>query len=93
MTNGVVRVAQVLSLFVLADLACATCCVPLLMGLSHRIHPSAAFVGCATGFTLAMIIYGVGVNGEEDKYAMLLKPGGLFADTAVTAFVAVPFGV
>mmetsp|Transcript_7449 Transcript_7449/g.12618 ORF Transcript_7449/g.12618 Transcript_7449/m.12618 type:complete len:569 (-) Transcript_7449:500-2206(-) len=93
---------SVLSLFVLADLACATCCVPLLMGLSNRIHPLAAFVGCLTGFTLAMIIYGVGVDDENDKvapwyeyqgaFSMLLKPGGLYSDTALTAFIVVPVG-
>jgi Na+/proline symporter len=83
---------SVLSLFVLADLACATCIVPLLMGLSHRVHPAAAMVGCATGFTLAMIIYGVGVSGEEGKYDMLLEAGGLYSDTALTAFIVVPFG-
>ena len=85
-----------LSLFVLADLACATCVAPLLMGLSHRIHPTACLVGCATGFTLAMIIYGVGINDENDEYkgafSMLIKPGGLYSDTAITAFMVVPFG-
>ena len=34
------------ALLVLADLLCATCCVPVIMGLSDKVHPIAAFLGC-----------------------------------------------
>ena len=83
---------SVLSLFVMADLVCATCVVPLLMGLSDRIHPTAAAAGCFAGLASAVAIYLVGINGENDgtPMRMIIKPGGLYSDTSLTAFMIVP---
>ena len=83
---------SVLSLFVLADLLCATCCVPVLMGLHHKVHPHAALAGCIGGFVSALIIFGVGMPGlnEAGNFVMLLAPGGLYATTSFVAFIVVP---
>ena len=83
---------SVLSLFVMADLVCATCVVPLLMGLSDRTHPVAAAAGCFAGLVTALIIYLVGVNGEngDQPMRMLVQAGGLYSDTSLVAFLVVP---
>jgi len=83
---------SVLSLFVMADLVCATCVAPLLMGLSDRIHPTAAAAGCFAGLASAVAIYMAGVNGENNgvPMRMLVQAGGLYSDTSLTAFLAVP---
>jgi Na+/proline symporter len=83
---------SVLSLFVLADLLCATCCVPILMGLSDKIHPAAALSGCLTGLVCLLIIYGVGLPGagEEGNFVKVLEPGGLYAKTSLVAFIVTP---
>jgi hypothetical protein len=84
---------SVRSLFVFADLICATCFVPILMGLSDRTHPVAAAAGCLTGFLSAFLIYLIGVNGENGggtPMKMLLAAGGLYSDTSLVAFLIVP---
>jgi len=83
---------SVLSLFVMADLLCATCIVPILLGLSPRIHPIAALAGCLTGLAVACIIYGAGVNDEDGNFKMLTRAGGLYSDTAFYAFIFTPLG-
>jgi len=87
---------SVLSLFVLADLVCATCVVPVLMGLNDRIHPSAAFAGCLVGAFIALLTYALGVDGEPDKFDTLLPEiagvSGLYATTSLVAFVCAPVG-
>lgn len=84
---------SVLSLFVLADLLCATCCVPILMGLNDKIHPVAALSGCISGFITLLIIYGVGLPGagEAGNFVKILEPGGLYAKTSLIAFIVTPF--
>jgi len=81
---------SVLTLFVLADLICATCIVPVLLGLWVRIHHIAALVGCVFGMFTALVIFGVGVNGEEGNYKTLMLAGGLYSDTSFWAFVLTP---
>jgi len=96
---------SVLSLFVLADLLCATCCVPVIMGLSNKVHPVAALVGCLTGLMCALIIYGVGLPcdsldaaglplcdhvPEAGNFFELMKPGGLYSTTSLVAFIVTP---
>lgn len=83
---------SVLSLFVMADLVCATCVVPILMGLSDRTHPVAAAAGCFAGFISALLIYLVGVGGEngDTPMKMLVQAGGLYSDTSLVAFLVVP---
>jgi hypothetical protein len=83
---------SVLSLFVIADLVCATCIVPILMGLSDRTHPVAAAAGCFAGFLSAFLIYLIGVNGENDgtPMKMLVDAGGLYSETSLVAFLVVP---
>jgi len=85
---------SVLSLFVLADLVCATCVVPVLMGLSDRIHPSAAAAGCLAGAGTALLIYGLAVDGEPDDFKTLIPDiagvSGLYADTSIVAFLVTP---
>jgi len=81
---------SVLSLFVLADLLCATCVVPLLMGLSDKVHPIAALVGCLTGLGTALLVYGVGLPHEEGNFFWVLEAGGLYKDTALAAFLLTP---
>eukprot|EP00967_Tisochrysis_lutea_P087485 scaffold123782_cov49-Tisochrysis_lutea.AAC.1 len=80
---------SVLSLFVMADLVCATCVVPLLMGLSDRTHPVAAAAGCFAGLVTALIIYLVGVNGEngDQPMRMLIQADGLYSDTSLVGFL------
>ena len=81
---------SVLSLFVLADLLCATCCVPVLMGLNHKVHPIAALSGCVAGLVTALIVYGTGIPGlsEAGGFVLLLAPGGLYSTTSLVAFIA-----
>lgn len=89
---------SVLFLFVLADLLCATCCVPVFMGLWDRIHPHAALAGCVMGLATALAVYGAGLPNkcdaygacEEGNFVMLTKPGGLYATTSLVAFIATP---
>jgi len=92
---------SVLTLFVLADLLCATCVVPVVFGLWDRIHPIAALAGCVAGFFVALIIYAVNVDGDmvyndegeletPTAFAMLVEPGGLYSNTALAAFIATP---
>lgn len=81
---------SVLSLFVLADLLCATCVVPILMGLSEKVHPAAALVGCFTGLGTALLVYGVGLPHEEGNFFWVLEAGGLYKDTALVAFLLTP---
>lgn len=81
---------SVLSLFVLADLLCATCCVPVIMGLSNRIHPMAALAGCVSGLITALAIYGAGIDGELGNFQTLFAPGGLYANTSLYAFIFTP---
>jgi len=83
---------SVLSLFVLADLLCATCCVPVLMGLSDKIHPIGALSGCVSGFVTALLVYGVGIDsrGEPGGFSKLLAPGGLYSYTSFVAFLVTP---
>lgn len=81
---------SVLSLFVLADLLCATCAVPVIMGLSEKVHPVAALVGCLAGLLTALVIYGVGWGDEPGSFELLLAAGGLYAKTALAAFIATP---
>jgi len=83
---------SVLAYFVFADLLCATCVVPVLLGLWDRIHPIAALAGCVAGLACALIIYGVGNEdaGEEGGYVTLFAPGGLYATTSFVAFIATP---
>mmetsp|Transcript_24178 Transcript_24178/g.48369 ORF Transcript_24178/g.48369 Transcript_24178/m.48369 type:complete len:551 (-) Transcript_24178:387-2039(-) len=81
---------SVLSLFVLADLLCATCIVPLLMGLSEKIHPVAALVGCLTGLATALLVYGVGLPDDVGNFFWVLEPGGLYTNTALVGFILTP---
>lgn len=81
---------SVLSLFVMADLLCATCICPILMGLSPRIHPHAALAGCLVGFTTAFAVYGAGIDSEDGDLKMMTRAGGLYSDTALTAFLLTP---
>tara|TARA_B110001452_G_scaffold161419_1_gene134371 strand:- start:627 stop:2315 length:1689 start_codon:yes stop_codon:yes gene_type:complete len=85
---------SVLSLFVLADLVCATCVVPVLMGLWDRIHPAAASAGCLAGAAVALLTYGVAVGDDPANFNTLIPdiPGvsGLYADTSVVAFIMTP---
>merc|ERR1719223_2342079 len=94
---------SVLSLFVLADLVCATAIIPMLLGLWPRFHPHAALAGCLTGLACATIIYRVSVkndvtgepenidlNGDFIPFKMLTEPGGLYSKTALVAFLVVP---
>jgi uncharacterized membrane protein len=83
---------SVLSLFVMADLVCATCVVPILMGLSDRTHPVAAAAGCFAGFLSAFLIYLIGVDNENDgtPMKMLVQAGGLYSETSLVAFLVVP---
>jgi len=89
---------SVLSLFVAADLVCATAVVPVLLGLSPRIHPVAAGAGCLTGLVVALAIFGVGVNNENFNaktnttmpMMKLLAPDGLYSQTSLLAFIIVP---
>merc|ERR1712106_68007 len=81
---------SVLTLFVLADLICATCIVPVLLGLWTRIHHLAALAGCLVGAFTALLIFGVGINGEKGRYETLMMDGGLYTDTSFWAFVLTP---
>jgi Na+/proline symporter len=85
---------SVLSLFVLADLVCATCIVPVLMGMWDRIHPCAATAGCLAGAACALLTYGVAVGDDPSDFRTMLPdiPGasGLYADTSVVAFIVTP---
>ena len=81
---------SVLMLFVLADRLCATCCIPVIMGLDERVHPIAALAGCLAGLLAALLVYGIGAFGEAGGYVTLLAPGGLYATTALLAFLVVP---
>lgn len=85
---------SVLSLFVLADLVCATCVVPVLMGLWDRIHPAAASAGCLAGAACALLTYGVAVGDDPTDFKTMIPdiPGvsGLYADTSVVAFIMTP---
>lgn len=94
---------SVLNIFVTADLVCATAVVPVLMGLSPRIHPVAAAAGCIAGFASAIIIFAVGctnpktglndnINAEGNSvpFHILTAPGGLFSETSFIAFLLVP---
>jgi len=84
------RNVSVLTLFVLADLICATCIVPVLLGLWTRIHHLAALAGCLVGAFTALLIFGVGINGEDGNYETLMMDGGLYTDTSFYAFVLTP---
>ena len=75
-----------LTLFVLADLLCATCCVPIVMGLSERVHPLAALAGCLAGLITALAVYGAGPAG----FPLLTTPGALYAETSLHAFIFTP---
>jgi len=95
---------SVLSLFVTADLVCASCVVPVLLGLSPRIHPVAAGAGCMAGLVTALIVFGIGmpslttgssenidpVTGDFIPMKMLLQPGGLYSETSLYGFLLVP---
>jgi Na+/proline symporter len=89
---------SVLFLFVLADLLCATCCVPVFMGLWDRIHPVSALAGCIMGLVTALAVYGAGLPNkcdasgvcEDGLFQQLIKPGGLYASTSLVAFIATP---
>ena len=85
---------SVLSLFVLADLVCATCVVPVLMGLWDRIHPCAAAAGCLAGAAVALLTYGVAIGDDPSDFKTMIPdiPGvsGLYADTSVVAFIMTP---
>ena len=84
---------SVLSLFVLADLLCATCCVPVIMGLSDKCHPVAALCGCIAGLATALTVYATGlpgIEGEGGGFEVLFAPGGLYRTTSLVAFVATP---
>jgi hypothetical protein len=81
---------SVLTLFVLADLICATCIVPVLLGLWVRIHHLAALAGCLVGAFTALVIFGVGINGEAGNYKTLTMDGGLYSETSFWAFVLTP---
>ena len=81
---------SVLTLFVLADLICATCIVPVLLGLWVRIHHLAALSGCLVGAFTALVIFGVGINGEAGNYKTLTMDGGLYSETSFWAFVLTP---
>ena len=84
---------SVLALFVLADLLCATCCVPVLMGLNHKVHPIGALAGCLAGLVTALIVFGTGIPGlnEAGGFFLLLAPGGLYSTTSLVAFIATLF--
>ena len=81
---------SVLTLFVLADLICATCIVPVLLGLWTRIHHLAALAGCLVGMFTSLLIFGVGINGEAGNYETLMMAGGLYTDTSFWAFLLTP---
>ena len=88
---------SVLTLFVLADLLCATAVLPVCFGLWDRIHPVAALGGCFTGLLVALVVYAVNVPGDvllsgktPGPFEMLVKPGGLYSMTALVAFIATP---
>jgi Na+/proline symporter len=83
---------SVLAYFVFADLLCATCCVPVFLGLWDKIHPLAALAGCIAGLATALTVYGVGMEDpyEEGNFVTLFAPGGLYATTSLIAFVATP---
>lgn len=53
----------------------------------------AAGAGCLAGFASALLIYLIGVNGENDgtPMKMLVQAGGLYSDTSLVAFLVVPF--
>jgi Na+/proline symporter len=46
---------SVLRLFLIADLLCATAVVPVLLGLWHRMTPTAAVMGCLAGLVGAVL--------------------------------------
>ena len=79
-----------LTLFVLADLICATCIVPVLLGLWSRIHHLAALAGCLAGAFTALLIFGVGIDGEAGNYKTLTMDGGLYTETSFWAFLLTP---
>jgi Na+/proline symporter len=81
---------SVLTLFVLADLLCATCIVPVVLGLWDRIHPHAALAGCAAGLLVVLITFGVGVDSEPGNFVVLVQPGGIYATTSLVAFILTP---
>lgn len=95
---------SVLSLFVLADLVAATAVAPVLMGMSPRIHPVSAGAGCVAGLLLAIVIMSIGMpsvytglsenidpaTGEFYPMRMLFDPAGLYSETSLLAFIAVP---
>ena len=83
---------SVLTLFVLADLLCATCAAPVIMGLSEKVHPIAALCGCVAGLVTTLIVYGVGSPGcgEGGNFEMLFAPGGLYKTTSLVAFLLTP---
>jgi len=85
---------SVLSLFVLADLLCATCCVPVIMGLSDKVHPAAAISGCLAGLITALAVYAIGVVEpffpEPGNFSLLFAPGGLYRRTSLYAFILTP---
>jgi Na+/proline symporter len=81
---------SVLTLFVLADLLCATCIVPVVLGLWDRIHHTAALAGCVAGLLTALIVYGVAIDDDEGDFQTLTMPGGLYATTSFVAFILTP---
>ena len=81
---------SVLTLFVLADLLCATCVCPVLMGLSPRIHPTSALADCIAGLLTALLVFGIGFSGEKGIYITLFSPGGLYSDSSLLAFCLTP---
>mmetsp|Transcript_103326 Transcript_103326/g.287629 ORF Transcript_103326/g.287629 Transcript_103326/m.287629 type:complete len:549 (-) Transcript_103326:256-1902(-) len=95
---------SVLTLFVMADLVCASAVVPVLLGLSPRIHHAAAAAGCIAGFASAAVIMAIGmpsavtgksenvdpVTGDLVPMKMLVEPGGLYSQTSFVAFLVVP---
>ena len=81
---------SVLTLFVLADLICATCIVPVLLGLWSRIHHLAALAGCLVGAFTALLIFGIGIGDEAGNYKTLMMDGGIYKDTSFWAFLLTP---
>ena len=79
-----------LTLFVLADLLCATCVVPVVLGLWVRIHHTAALVGCVVGLLTAFITFGVGIDEDPGNFETLTMAGGLYSDTSFIAFIITP---